>query len=124
MGALVRGGKTAIGVQAGLTLAGGVRAGPLRGGNRQSVVAQPSDVEVAPPGAFAVLVPQGLWGGKVQQPCVLRALQGHRQLLANVAGNLPVVPGLTGRGHCSANAADAAFAVGHRAFFFAPSGGR
>ena len=44
------------------------------------------------------------------------------QPVRKVHGNGPVVPGFTGRGNCGADAADAAFAVGHRAVLLAPGG--
>ncbi len=123
-GAAVGGGKAAVGVQACAALGLALGAGPLLRGGFQLCPAQAGDVQVAPARAFAVLVPDGL-GAVVGEQAGQVGPRGQQGLHAprHFGDDAPVRPGLTGRRHCGAHAADAAFTVGHGAFFFAPGGG-
>ena len=117
-------GKTAVGVQARAAPGLALGAGPLLRGGFQLCPAQAGDVQVAPARAFAVLVPDGL-GAVVGEQAGQVGARGQQGLHAprHFGDDAPVRPGLAWRWHRGAHAADAAFAVGHGAFLFAPGGG-
>ena len=128
-GAAIGGGEHAVFVQAGLARGGSLRQWPLLGACRfEHVPRQTGDVQIAPSGALAVLIPHrlgalvGMLGGVGEQRRLAGA-QAGLQLVCKLHRNGPVVARLAGGGHGRAHAGDAAFAVGHRASLLAPGGG-
>ena len=117
----IGGGENAVFVEA--DFAGGFALGqrPLLGRGVQHGVAHAGDVQIAATGGFAVFVPDGFGRGVVEE--ALRFPEPLFQPLRKIHGDFPVMARFPRRGDGGAHAADAAFAVGDGAGFFAPGGG-
>ena len=111
-------------VQPGTAPVSAVRERPLlRSAGLQQRIAQTGDVEVASTCACTMFAPDRL-GRVVGEQALAFGRDPPRQTAREVGGDRPVVAGLAGCSDRRAHAADATFAVGHRAVLLPPAGGR
>ena len=114
--------EDAVFVQAFAALGGARRVGPALRAQVQAGPVEPGDIEVAAACALAVLVPDRFSIGIGEERRLTRPQKGF-QTLGEVTGDGPVGARRPRRRHRGAHAADAALAVGDRAFLFAPRTG-
>ena len=124
-GAAVGRGEAAVFVKARAAGRCALGARPLLGRGFERGVGQAGDVNVAATRALAVFVPHGFGACvlKHRTPIGAAARQARLEPLRELDRDGPIGARLAGRGHGRANPADAALAVGERAFLLAPGGG-